>query len=67
MTESAGRARLVEQLRELSDRCRLEAFAECSLAEAVEGAMREAADILSGITWQKDDFIQRWIDGYPKK
>lgn len=33
----------------LADRCRREAFAECTLAEAVESALREAAATLRSL------------------
>jgi hypothetical protein len=38
---------LAHRLIALADRCRTEAFAECSLAEAVESAMRDAARVLA--------------------
>lgn len=52
----AHRSELILRLRWLTQRCRMEAFAECSLAEAVEGAMREAAAML-----ERKDF--KWDEG----
>lgn len=41
-------------LRALADRTRLEAFTECSLAETIEGTLRQAADALTHLQQERD-------------